>query len=235
MNAMRWDVRVLTAGGTALLALACIFLWRELQVRAELLLVVFAVAAAAMVQLGEGPGPRVVGPLALLAVVVGGGLWWLAAKELLLLAGLVVGLAMAAWSVARERQQPEGWPEQVRRVLLWYGLGTAVLAVTGAFYFHFLTLGLAEEHIGRRLVLTLTWLALGIAGVLLGRRSGERAARDAGFAFVGIALLKVLVYDTTHLSGVLRVGGLMAAGLLMLGGAWLTQRSSHASAQAGRA
>lgn len=235
MNAKRWDVRVLAMGGSALLALASIFLWRELQVSAELLLVVAAGVAAAGVHLGRGPGQRVVGPLALLAVAVGGGLWWLAAKELLLLAGLAGVLAVAAWCVARERQPPEGGPEQVRRVLLWYGLGTAALAVTGAFYFHFLTLGLAEEHIGRRLVLTLTWLVLGIGGVLLGRRSGQGAARDAGFAFVGIALLKMLVYDTTHLSGVLRVGGLVVAGLLMLGGAWLTQRSGHAGAQAGRA
>jgi uncharacterized membrane protein len=79
-------------------------------------------------------------------------------------------------------------------------------------------------------VLTLGWLVTGVALVLHGRKRGEGVIRDAGFAFIAIALGKALAYDTTHLSGTLRVAGLAGAGLLMLGGAWLSTRSSTRSA-----
>jgi uncharacterized membrane protein len=79
-------------------------------------------------------------------------------------------------------------------------------------------------------VLTLGWLVAGVAMVLYGRQRGEGVIRDAGFAFIALALGKALAYDTTHLSGALRVSGLAGAGLLMLGGAWFSTRTSPRSA-----
>jgi len=50
-------------------------------------------------------------------------------------------------------------------------------------------------------------------------------------AFIAMALGKALLYDTTHLSGLLRISGLAGAGALLLGGAWLsTVRTSRRSA-----
>lgn len=229
MNGTKWDVRVLAIAGVGLLGLAAVFLWRDLQVPMEMLLAIAALGATGLA-FAEVPRERpVAGPLAVLACGVLGGAWYAATKSGLLLIGLAVTLgaaALCAWRVRRQHVEQD----RVQSVLVWYGLTAAAIATSWAFYFHFLTLGFAGDDIGRRLVLTLGWLAAGVALVLHGRKRGEGVIRDAGFAFIAIALGKALAYDTTHLSGTLRVAGLAGAGLLMLGGAWLSTRTSHRSA-----
>jgi hypothetical protein len=224
MNGTKWDVRVLAIAGVGLLALAAVFLWRDLQVPSEALLAVAAVGAVGLAFAGV---PRA-GPIAVLAAGVLGGAWYAATKSGLLLIGLGVTLAAAALTVWRSRR-PGAVPDRVQSILIWYGLTAAAIATSWAFYFHFLTLGFAEDDVGRRLVLTLGWLIAGVALVIHGRTRAEAVIRDAGFAFVAIAVTKALAYDTTHLSGTLRVAGLAGAGLLMLGGAYLSTRASARS------
>lgn len=229
MNGTKWDVRVLAVAGAGLLGLAAVFLWRDLQVPMEMLLALAAVGAMGLALAGVPRERPLAGPLAVLACGVLGGAWYAATKSGLLLTGLAVTLVAAALCVWRSRRQGME-QDRVQSVLIWYGLTAAAIATSWAFYFHFLTLGFAGDDIGRRLVLTLGWLAAGVALVLHGRKRGEGAIRDAGFAFIAIALGKALAYDTTHLSGTLRVAGLAGAGLLMLGGAWLSTRTSPRSA-----
>jgi hypothetical protein len=229
MDTTKWDVRVLAIAGVGLLGLAAVFLWRELQVPHDLLLAVAAVGCAGLV-LGGGLGARpLVGPIAVLACGVVGGVWYAATKSGLLLVGLGVTFLAAALAVWRSRGSAAPG-DRLQAVLLWYGLTVAALAASWAFYFHFLTLGLAGDEVGRRLVLTLGWLAAGVGLVLHARQRGETVIRDAGFAFIAIAVLKVLLYDTTHLSGTLRILALAGAGALMLGGAWLSTRGTPRSA-----
>jgi len=229
--ATKWDVRVLAVAGAGLMGLAGVFLWRDLQVPHELLLALAAVGAS-VVALAELPRERpLAGPIALLATGVVGGLWYAATKSGLLLPGLGVTVLAAGFTVLRTHQRPSVREDTLQGVLLWYGLTAAVLAASWAFYFHFFTLGFASEDIGRRLVLTLGWLTAGVGLVVYGRHRGETVIRDAGFAFIAVALGKALLYDTTHLSGMLRISGLAGAGALMLGGAWLsTVRTSRRSA-----
>jgi uncharacterized membrane protein len=229
MNGTKWDVRVLALAGVGLLALAAVFLWRDLQVPSEALLSVAAVGAVGLALAGVPRGRHLAGPLAVLACGVLGGAWYAATKSGLLLVGLAVTLAAAALTVWRSRR-PDAEPDRVQSILIWYGFTAAAIATSWAFYFHFLTLGFAGDDVGRRLVLTLGWLVAGVALVLHGRTRGEAVIRDAGFAFVAIAVAKALAYDTTHLSGTLRVAGLAGAGLLMLGGAYLSTRASARSA-----
>jgi uncharacterized membrane protein len=220
--ATKWDVRVLAGVGAGLMGLAGVFLWRELQVPHELLLAVAAVLASA-VALAEVPRHRpLAGPIALLLTGLVGGLWYAAVKSGLLLPGLGLTVLAAAFTVARTWRRSEAREDKLQAVLLWYGLTAAVLATSWAFYFHFFTLGFAADDIGRRVVLTLAWLVSGVGLVVYGRQRGESVIRDAGFAFVALAVGKALVYDTTHLSGMLRVAGLAGAGALLLGGAWLS-------------
>lgn len=224
----KWDVRVLAVAGAGMMALAGVFLWRDLQVPQELLLAVAAVLASA-VALADVPRHRpLVGPIALLLTGLCGGLWYASTKSGLLLVGLGLTVLTSAVTVARTWRRAEAREDKVQGVLLWYGLTVAVLAASWAFYFHFFTLGFAADDIGRRLVLTLGWLAAGVGLVVYGRMRDASVIRDAGFAFIAMALGKALAYDTTHLSGTLRVAGLAGAGALMLGGAWL---SSHRSAR----
>jgi hypothetical protein len=226
----KWDVRVLAVAGAGLLGLAGVYLWRDLQVPHELLLAAAAVLGAA-VSLAEVPRQRpLAGPIALLILGIGGGLWYAAAKSGLLLVGLGLTVLSSAVTVARTWRRSEAREDRLQGVLLWYGLTAAVLAASWAFYFHFFTLGFAADDLGRRLVLTLGWLALGVGLVVYGRMRGESVIRDAGFAFIAMAVGKALAYDTTHLSGTLRIAGLAGAGALMLGGAWLSAHRSARSA-----
>lgn len=229
MNGTKWDVRVLAIAGVGLLALAGVFLWRDLQVPSQMLLAVSAIGAAGLAFAGVPRERPLAGPIAVLSTAVFGGAWYAATKSGLLLIGLAVTLAAAALTVWRSRRA-EGVPDRVQSFLIWYGLTAATIAASWAFYFHFLTLGFAGDDVGRRLVLTLGWLVAGVALVLHGRKRGEGVIRDAGFAFVAISLGKALLYDTTHLSGTLRVVGLAGAGLLMLGGAYLSTRTAPRSA-----
>jgi hypothetical protein len=227
----KWDVKVLGGVGAGLLALAVVFLWRDLQVPRELLLAVAAVGAAGLAFLHVPNTRGLAGPIAVLVCAVAGGLWYAATKEGLLLVGLALTLAVATVTVLRARLQSGAGADRVRDVLVWYGLTAAAIAASWAFYFHFLTLGIAEDNVARRLVLTLGWLVVGVALVLTGRQRGTPVMRDAGFAFVAIAVGKALVYDTMHLHGSLRVVGLAAAGALMLGAAWLSSRASAAASR----
>ena len=228
--ATKWDVRAMGVAGAGLLGLAGVFLWRELQVPHELLLALAAVVAAG-VALARVPEQRpLAGPIALLVTGLGGGLWYAATKSGLLLPGLGVVVLASGLTVARNWGRSETRADPLQAVLLWYGLTAAVLAASWAFYFHFFTLGFAADDVGRRLVLTLGWLGAGVALVVSGRARDESVIRDAGFAFIGVALAKAFLYDTTHLSGTPRIVCLAAAGVLLLGGAWLAAPRAPRSA-----
>jgi uncharacterized membrane protein len=56
------------------------------------------------------------------------------------------------------------------------------------------------------------------------------AARDAGFMMLGVAVLKVLLYDTTHLAGPLRVASLAAVGGILLAAGALSARTTKVTA-----
>ena len=229
MNGTKWDVRVLMIAGLGLLGLAAVFMWRDLQVPMEMLLALAAAGATGLTLVSLPRGGRLVGPIVVLTCAVLGGLWYAATKSGLLLVGLAVTFAAAALATWRSRR-PGSEPDRLQSFFVWYGLTVAAIAASWAFYFHFLTMGFAEDDVARRLVLTLGWLVAGVALVLHGRRRGEGVIRDAGFAFIAISVGKALAYDTTHLSGTLRVVGLAGAGLLMLGGAWLSTRTAPRSA-----
>jgi hypothetical protein len=211
----RKESTLFTAAGAAFLVLALLFLWRDLNLPREHLMLVATVTAGLGAVLGRPRRWPALAPAALLATTVGSGLWYLAAKPAALLPALVVGLAAAALAVLRGFPGPT--PAAARaHALRWYTLGAALLASTWALYFHFLTMGV--ESVGRRLVPTLVWLALGLVLFVAGRLRASAAAH-VGLGLVLIALTKAIAYDTTHLHGGLRVAVLAAAGALLLFGA----------------
>jgi hypothetical protein len=219
------DVRVLFVAGAALLMLSGAFLWSEMSVPVEGLAIAGAAVVAALT-LWKGKGAAgLIAPVAVLAAGLGGGLWYAATKSELLLVGLGVGLIAAVLAVWRHQREPITGQDRIQNVLVWYGFTATAISASWAFYFHFLTMDVAADHIGRRLVLTLAWLAVGVVLVFLSRLQGKNALRDSGFAFIAMAIGKALFYDTTHLSGALRVAGLAAAGAMLLAGAWVTSRA----------
>ncbi len=224
MYAMKLDMKVLTGAGAGLLALAGVFLWRELQIQAAVLLAVAAVLAAVVAQARLPRSRPIAGPIALLAVSVAGGLWYFTRFDPTLLWGLGVAVLASGYTVYRMHRPARDAEDRLQLALLWYGVTVSALIASAAFYFQFLTIGYAHDEIARRLVLTIVWLAAGLVLVFNGHQRREQVIRDAGFGFVGAALFKVLLYDTTHLQGTLRIAGLAAAGMLLLLGAWVTSR-----------
>lgn len=226
MNATKLDFKVLVGAGVGLLALAGGFLWSEAQVPKEALVAVGAVAAAVLA-MARWPRKRpLAGPIALILVTAIGGSWYALTKPLLMLPSLGVCLVASAATVYRMHGEAWDAKDRLHLLLLWHGLTFAGLVTSAVFYFQFLSLGIAQDAIGRRIVLTLTWLVVGIAFVFAARVRGQPVIRDAGFGFIGVAVAKAVFYDTIELSGALRIGGLAAAGLLLLLGAWVTARLS---------
>ena len=221
-DATKWDSRVLLWAGAGLVALAVAFLWNDLHVRPEALVAVGAVVAAGLTLARMPRGLPLLGPAALLSSASVGGLWYAGTRHPFLLVALAVTFLAALVAALRSRGVPGSHEDRLRRVVLWYGLAVAGLASSWAFYFQFFTLGIAQDEVARRMLLTLGWLGAGVAMVLVARRRGETVIRDAGFLLVAAAIGKALLYDTTHLSGALRVAVLAAAGVLMLAGGWMT-------------
>ncbi len=224
MDAMKLDFKVMAGLGAVLLALSGLFLWRELQLSAAVLLSVAAVLAAGVAQARLPRARPIAGPIALLAVSVGGGLWFFTRFDPLLLWGLGIAVLSTIYTVFRMHRPARDAEDRLHLALLWYGVTASVLVSSAALYFQFFTIGFAHDEIARRLVLSIGWLAAGLVLVFSGHQRRERVIRDAGFGFIGIALFKVLIYDTTHLHGTLRIAGLAAAGMLLLLGAWVTSR-----------
>jgi hypothetical protein len=209
------EATVLLAGGTAFLTVAGVFLWRDLDIPHEMLLLAAALGLGVAAVLGWPRRWPALAPLALLAAAGAGGLWFLVDQRPALLPALTATLAATLAAVIRAEGTDEAGADTLAHRLRWYGLGAALLAASFGFYFHFLTTGIAADTVARRLVPTVGWLVLGLALFVAGRPR-TRAARQVGAGLVAVALAKAAIYDTTHLAGAWRVLGLAAVGALLL-------------------
>lgn len=218
------DLRVLGIAGTLLFILAAVFLWRDLEVPPAVLAAVAAVGVAGLSMSGVDRRLPLLAPIAMVALVMGVGGWYAAVREPLLLVPLAVTVLASVGLVIREPAQAWEPIEQLRRVLVWHGMVLAALAASWAWYFHFVTLRVAPSDDLHRLILTAAWMLAGVFLVVLARWRELPAARDAGFAFLAAGVGKLVLYDTAHLYGLVRVGGLAAGGAVLLLGAWLTMR-----------
>jgi hypothetical protein len=218
------DSRILAAGGTLFLGLAAFFLWRDLDLPRELVLLAGTVIAGLAAVLNLPRRWPAAAPAALLASSAIGGVWFLAAKSAGLLPALVAALVASALTVMRAEALPAPSRPPLAHQLRWYGLGASLVAATSALYFHFLTTGVAADSVARRLIPTVIWLAIGLALYIAGRMRTVAAAQ-VGLGLIGLALGKAIAYDTTHLAGGLRVLVLAAIGALLVFAALVTRRS----------
>lgn len=220
--------RALAAGGAAFLALAVYFLWRDLDLPRELVLLAATLLAGTASLLGRPRRWPLVAPAALMGAAAVAGLWFLAEKGPAVLPALAVALGTSAAAVVRGERGDLGSAGALAHRLRWYGLGVALIAASSAFYFHFLTTGVAVDSVARRLIPTVVWLALGLALFIAGRLRAQ-PAMHVGLGLVAIAVSKAVVYDTTHLHGSLRVVVLASVGVLLLFAASVVRRSPQSS------
>jgi hypothetical protein len=221
-----WDsphhVKGLLAAGGAFLLVAAAFLWRELALRPELVLAPVALVATAA-SLGFRRVGAIGGSIALGCCTLVGAVWYLGSTSLWLLPGLVVcfsGMAVLAVMSLR-RNAPES-----ERLVAWLVFAITGLVTSGAIYFQFFTL--ADTDIVRRIFITLGWLAAGLVLLFVGRYLKEQSIRLAGLSWIATAVLKGLLYDSSHLNGTLRIAGFFAAGCLLVLSGLLVSRGDHA-------
>ena len=222
------ETQVMGVAGAGLMLLAGFFLWRELQVRAELLLVLGATVAAVSAVVLRKLKIQLIGPVVLLGATGLGALWYGATREPLLLAGLVVAFVAALALAVLDRRAPavESGVSRWHRMLSWHGVALAGLVTSFSVYFQIFDASdlSLQDFVARRAILTLGWLVAGVGLVLLGRAQRATEMRDSGFLVVAAAVSKLLIYDTTHLDGLLRVGALAVAGVVLLGSAAAVRR-----------
>lgn len=222
-NPTKVDLRVLWITGTLLCTLAVVFLWRDLAVPASALGAVMAVVIAGVSMSRVDRRMPLVAPVLMLLLVVGVGGWYVAVRDPILLAPLGVCLAASLGMVAREPRDARTPEDQVRRIAVWYGMVLAALAASWATYFELVTVRFPGDE-ARRLLLTAAWVAAGVVLIICARWRDRPAARDAGFAFLAAGVGKLVLYDTSHLYGLIRIAELAGAGAVLLAAAALTSR-----------
>jgi uncharacterized membrane protein len=142
------------------------------------------------------------------------------------LAVLVVVMAALAWTV---RSLEEATHEHRR-------FAASALALSAWYAVSILVVGALTTQPGTleqlpQVALTLTWVALGVASLLVGTSPQLRhlsELRIAGYALLGIAALKLVLVDTADLETPARVLAFLVTGLGLLGSAALEQRMRDA-------
>lgn len=222
------DRIVLGGIGAALLGLAGVFGWRELHLDPAYLLTLGAGGALVLSTLSKRRALSTTGLALTLACGGIGGAWYAATRTGALLPGIGLGLVASLLFLVLGYPRARAAGDERTVALGFSGLVVTALATTWSLYFRFLTSGVAAESVGRRLVLTLCWVAAGAVLVVLSGRRRELAMRYAGYVFVAAATLKTLFYDTTHLGGGLRVLVLLLTGAVLLGSALLSNKQAAA-------
>lgn len=218
------DTVMLGMAGGGLMALAAAFLWRDLSLSPAYLVTAGATAGLAASMAVGRRSISGLGILGLFAATLTGGVWYALHRTPLLLPGLAVAFVAAVLNLLRTYPLARQHGDRMRIGQIFTLLVMSTLTTTSAAYFHFLARNGDSVHVGRRLVLAILWSLLGAGLVVAGGKLKEAAMRYSGYAFIVVAMLKCLLYDTVHLQGSLRVGVLGLSGALLMLGAVLTRR-----------
>jgi uncharacterized membrane protein len=223
------DTSMLLKGlGGVLLAVTAVLIWNEVKMDAVVLLLSASVAALSGSLWLERKKTFVYGPLATLATVGVGAIWYGATREPLVLGALGVGFATFLATAWRHRDRTRLESSTWHRVLSFQGVAWSGLALSLATDFHLFHGSelLDEGFIARRVILTVAWLLGGLGLLVVGQKREDGPVQGAGAVLMVASLGKLLIYDTTHLDGVLRIAAYAAAGvMLMVGGTLLTRKA----------
>ena len=229
METKKSEPMVLRVVGALLLGLAGFFVWQELHLATEVIVVIGAAAAAGLAAFAAYNRLTLVGPLALGAATGIAGAWYGATKEpVLLIAMGVAFLASAVLAIVlAQGERLETVTDKMHRMVTWIGLGASGVITTFAAYFQIFdaseSTGL-QDFVARRAILSLFWLLSGTALVLIGRQRDATEIRDAGFLVLAASVAKLMFYDTTHLDGAIRIGALAVGGVVLVAASFISRR-----------
>lgn len=78
-----------------------------------------------------------------------------------------------------------------------------------------------------QMAVSLFWAVCAVVLILLGFRMGQRALRHLGLGVFVLCAIKVILIDSTQLSGLPRIGAYMGSGILILFLSLLYQKASE--------
>jgi uncharacterized membrane protein len=136
----------------------------------------------------------------------------------------IASVAVAAVAVARLAD----WPREVR-LALELAAGALAVYLPSVAIVDLTTSGDADPGQTPQVLLSAFWSMVGLAALVLGLLRDERRYRTGGLALLGIAVLKVYLYDLSELDEIYRVLSFIALGLLLLASAFAYQRIRQTS------
>jgi hypothetical protein len=146
--------------------------------------------------------------------------------------GTVVFLGLSIHLVFRTRptwsqfdlRNEENHALNLESAAVWFAVIASSLSCLWSSYYQFLTPFGKEDLIERRLVFTLVLLGIGVVCTLFGRKSLLPFLGIMGLTFLVAGVAKALAYDTTHLTGFLRIGVFAGGGAVLLFGGTLMNK-----------
>ena len=105
------------------------------------------------------------------------------------------------------------------RVSTWVGATSVMYLVSIA-----IVDGLGAGEQRAQTTLSAFWAVVGLGLVVWGLGKGVRESRLAGLGLLGLAIVKLFVYDLANLSSINRAASFVVVGLLLLAGAYAYQR-----------
>jgi len=107
----------------------------------------------------------------------------------------------------------------------WRALLTALAAGLGVYLVSVLIVDASGTGQGGQLLLSAFWSVTGLAALVAGLARDDRRLRLGGLGLLGLAIVKVFLYDLATLDSIYRVVSFVAVGLLLLAGAFAYQRA----------
>jgi uncharacterized membrane protein len=100
-----------------------------------------------------------------------------------------------------------------------------VTAEIRRYFFSLRLMSTETANLAAGLAVSAWWLAFASVLIVLGLRRSLRLVRLAGFVVVGLAVVKVVVFDLSSLDALYRVGSVFILGLVSLSLAYLYHRA----------
>lgn len=179
----------------------------------------FRIASAGVLAAAVAVAVGIVAPPSRLLLPEGGVSVSVAIESALALASVVVAGAVVAWNELAER-----WGRFVE-VAVGVGLVYALSMLTVDAFATQVggAIPTADLRSQAQLAMSVLWVILGAVSFLGGLWRERDDLRLGGLALLGLAAVKVFVFDTASLEGIYRAGSFFFLGLALLGLAWLWQ------------
>ena len=146
---------------------------------------------------------------------------WLSVETLAVLAA---GLLWVPEAGGSGRAEPD-----LRAILWTFAGGLVFMGVTGELvrYFDHSSMEASTRSLAGGLAVSAWWILFAGSLVLFGFRRSLKTARQAGIAVLGLAVLKVLLWDLSSLDALYRVASALILGVMSLALAYLYNRAGR--------